>query len=196
MSHIAWRMQRQSPALVIDECVSKVRKLAARHGYSDQLEAAIAAGARGVEPVGSHGTRFAGVEPGTKPAAAPTTQPVAASAAAPEAGAAAQPVAEAQPAAQPVAEAQPTAQPAAPANAPVADPAQPQPKKGEAPRPGSVPIRVGAITLGIGVGVGGLSIALINVLDIVALFGVTLGVLLVLVGLIVMTIGGIIRATQ
>jgi len=69
----AWRMQSQPPSLLVDECVGKVKKVAAKHGQTEEFKRYLAT-SMGDAAFWKHQRKFAQVVPPPAPGSPPATQ--------------------------------------------------------------------------------------------------------------------------
>lgn len=74
-SHVAWRLRNQPPDILLDEYVTKVRKVAARNGYDEQLQRQLAARASTAALL-SYPAAISGAAPGQGQPAQPATSPL------------------------------------------------------------------------------------------------------------------------
>lgn len=216
---IGGRLRNQAPDALIDEHVGKVRKVAARHGLSEEAQRAIAAQATqrtlasmiaqpatppappGAAPPPA-GSASLGAPPPPPPPAVGGGAPVAPPAAAPSASATPGAPPPPPPGAQP--QAPPGAQPPPPypypypppygAYAPYLQGEDPE-KKAQKSKSGSTVLKVGGILLGVSVGVGILGGVVLAAESIAGAFILTAGAVLLLAGLILLIVGAALRAS-
>jgi len=198
-SHVSWRLKNQPPESLLDEYTTKVRRLAARNGYDEELQRQLAARA-GTAVLFAPGA-LAGqpTDPDPAPPApdpappGPDPAPAATDAAPPPAPTTGWASAPAEPAGPP-----PSPAPASPPPAPTdwhgSSPATDEAAEPCDPDRGSTPMTVGGILMGVAAALGIVGGVVVASGSIAGAFLLTGGGLLLLAGLITLIVGAAMAA--
>jgi hypothetical protein len=199
---LSFRLKHQPVTTLIDEYVAKVQKVAARHGYTEEMQRRIAARVTNAALLGMQAgpaPSSSAAPPAPSSSAAPPPPPSPSVGGSPPPGQSLPPQAVG---AQPT----PAVSPPYPYPYPYPYPpyAYPRPSPEPVPepsdpknlKPGRTPITVGAILLGIGAATGLAAIGVTALAGLAGAFVLTAGAVLLLAGLITLVVGLAIRAAS